>query len=69
MKNGIDSAVSKNFLSPKEGADLIGVTVRTFYKYLQKPPAKGGPPVKRFGRNIIRLPRKQFLSWAGIEES
>ena len=66
MKNGTNGASTKNFFTPKEAADFIGVSLTTFYKYLRKPPSKGGPPVRRFGRNFLRLPRDQFLKWAGI---
>lgn len=69
MKQDANGASTKNFFTPKEAADFIGVSLTTFYKYLQKPPSKGGPPVRRFGRNFIRLPRKKFIIWSGIEEN
>lgn len=68
MKNGTPSTNPKDFLTPKEAADKLRVSVRTFYTYMKKPVSKGGPPVRRFGRNLIRLPRAEFFRWAGIEE-
>ena len=67
MKNEEPSANTKNFFTPKEAAAFIGVSLTTFYKYMRKAPSKGGPPVKKFGRNFIRLPRKQFITWAGMD--
>ena len=67
MKNDANGARTKNFFTPKEAADYLGVSMTTFYQYLKKSPARGGPPVRRFGRNFVRLPREQFLEWAGVE--
>lgn len=64
MKNGVNGANSKNFFTPKEAADYIGVSLLTFYQYARKPQSKGGPPVRRFGRNCIRLPKDKFIKWA-----
>ena len=64
MKNGTGAASTKNFFTPKEAANYLGVSMTTFYQYLKKPTAKGGPPVRRFGRNFIRLPKEHFIKWA-----
>lgn len=64
MKNGVNGISAKNFFTPKEAADYINVSLVTFYGYLRKAPARGGPPVRRFGRNCIRLPRDKFIKWA-----
>ena len=66
MKNGNDSRSSKHFITIKEAAAYVGVNENTFYQWAQKPPSKGGPPVRRFGKNCLRLPRDQFLHWAGL---
>lgn len=55
---------SKDFFTPKEAAEYLGLSVRTFYaKYVRKSP-KGGPPIRRLGRNIIRIPKNKFVTWA-----
>ena len=64
MKNGSDKELDDNFYTPKEGAAYMRVSMLTFYKYLKKPRKKGGPPVRRFGRNCIRLPKEKFIAWA-----
>ena len=70
MQNGLNGNHSKNFLTPKEAADYVGVSLNTFYKWLRKSRKKGGPPVRRFGQNCYRLPRDKFIAWAndGTEE-
>ena len=64
MKNGSHEALDDTFLTPKEAAAYMRVSMLTFYRYLKKPRSKGGPPVRRFGRNCIRLPKAQFIEWA-----
>lgn len=64
MKDEANGRRVTTFLTPKQAADYIGISVRTFYPWLSKPRSKGGPPVRRFGRNVIRLPREQFIRWA-----
>ena len=65
MANGTDS---DTFYTPKEAAAKIRVSLLTFYKYLKKPVSKGGPPVRRFGRNCIRLPKNKFDAWANPKD-
>ena len=67
MKAGPNGTTTKNFFTPKEAANYIGVSLTTFYKYLRKPPSKGGPPCRKFGLNCYRIPVDQFIKWAGIE--
>ncbi|MFA5897706.1 MAG: helix-turn-helix domain-containing protein [Hyphomicrobium sp.] len=64
MKNGTNGGNSKNFFTPKEAADYIGVSTNTFYKWLRKPQTRGGPPVRKFGLNCYRLPKEKFIKWA-----
>ena len=64
MQNGAKDPLDDSFYTPKEAAAYLRVSMLTFYKYLRKPRSKGGPPVRRFGRNCIRLPREQFIKWA-----
>jgi len=67
MNNGASRPLADTFLTPKEAATFMRVSMETFYKYLRKPASKGGPPQRRFGRNCIRIPREQFFKWANIE--
>ncbi len=60
-------AISKVFFTSKEAAAYIGVTRKTFYRHLKKPPTKGGPPRRRFGKNCIRIPIELFVKWANGE--
>jgi len=64
MQNGISNNHHREFLTPKEAAAYIGVSIITFYSWMKKPSKKGGPPVRRFGKNCYRLPRDKFIEWA-----
>jgi predicted DNA-binding transcriptional regulator AlpA len=65
MKNGSALPPSrKQFFTVKEVADYIGVSLKTAYDYAKIPMTKGGPPVRRFGKNCIRFPREKFIEWA-----
>ena len=68
MKNGTTGVNSKNFFTPKEAANYVGVSTNTFYKWLRR--KRGGPPCRRFGQNCYRLPKEKFIAWAnaGIED-
>ncbi len=66
MQPDTNGSRQKNFLSVKEAAAYVGVSLNTFYLWTKKSPKKGGPPVRRFG-TILRLPRDQFIKWANGE--
>ena len=70
MKNGTNGLHAKNFFTPKEAADYIGVSTNTFYKWLREPKKKDRPPCRKFGLNCYRLPRDKFIAWAnaGLED-
>jgi hypothetical protein len=51
----------------KEAAAYIGVTRKTFQRYLKKPFEKGGPPRRRFGKQCVRIPIDKFIAWANPE--
>jgi hypothetical protein len=48
------------FLTPKAGAGIAGVSLRTFYKWLH---SEDGPPALRANSRQIRLPRDSFFDW------
>ena len=48
------------YLTPKQGAPLAGVSLRFLYQRLEGP---NPPPHKRRGRNYL-LPKKAFTQWA-----
>lgn len=54
---------NKEFLTPKEAADYIGVHLNTFYCWIRER-KKDGPPVRKFSSTCYRLPRDRFLEWA-----
>lgn len=64
MQNGSNGARSKNFFTPKEAADYVGVSVNTFYAWMHSPRMKDRPPVRKFGSNCYRLPKDRFIKWA-----
>ena len=56
------------FYTVKEVASLLGISITTAYEYVHAKSKKGGLPVKRFGRNCIRIPKDKFNTWAGLAE-
>lgn len=63
------------FWKPKEAAAYIQVSLQTLYSYCgthehwkrRKKAAKPigpPPPFRRFGRNVIRFPIREFKEWA-----
>lgn len=54
----------KNFITVKDAARILGTSMTTMYDLAKRPVEKGGPPTRRFGRNIIRFPRNKFMAWA-----
>lgn len=65
---GVYLAQDPQFLTLKEAATLLRVSMTTIYEYTRKRSRKDGMPVQRFGRNCIRIPRDKFLKWAGLDE-
>ena len=68
MKSSANEPLDDTFLTPKEAAAYLRVSMWTFYQYMKKPRSKGGPPVRRFGPNCIRLPKRQFIEWANPKQ-
>ena len=64
MAEPVSGSLSKHFLTIKEAAAYIGVTRKTFQRYLKKPVAKGGPPRRRITSQCVRIPLDAFLEWA-----
>ena len=64
MPEKVTGSLSEHFFTMKEAAAYIGVTRKTFQRYMKKPETKGGPPRRRFGRQCVRIPIEQFLRWA-----
>lgn len=64
MKNGSEKSLADAFLTPKEAATYLRVSMLTMYLYMKKPRSKGGPPVRKFGASCYRLPRQEFIEWA-----
>ena len=54
LKDGID------FLTIEECANYLRVHYMTFYTWIQE---NKGPPVRRFTRQCIRVPKQPFLDW------
>lgn len=54
------------FYTLKEVASKLRVSMTTIYGYTRRRNRKDRLPVKRFGPNCIRVPRVEFLKWAGI---
>jgi len=55
--------LAKPFFTIKEAADYIGVSYKTFGRYLKRSPDKGGPPRRRITSQCIRIPTEQFVAW------
>ena len=56
------------FYTIKEAAAILGVSRTTIYGYTRKRGHKNALPIRRFGRNCIRIPKEQFHKWAGLAE-
>lgn len=63
---GVCLAKEPDFYTPKEVATILRVSMNTIYGYTRRRDRKTRLPIKRFGRNCIRIPRQEFLRWAGI---
>jgi excisionase family DNA binding protein len=50
-----------DFLTLEECANYLRVHYMTFYTWVQE---NKGPPIRRFSRQCIRVPKKSFLEWA-----
>lgn len=60
MQKQRDSTLPEQFLRPKEGAAIAGISVWRLYQAFK---SENPPPFKkRFGRYI--LPKEEFISWA-----
>ncbi len=51
-----------DFLTPREVADILRIGENSAYSLLKKAPF----PVLRISRQIIRIPREPFMTWAGL---
>lgn len=63
-------ASGSEYYTMKEVAQMMGVHYATAYDYVAKKlkNAAGEPiPVVRLGRHIIRIPKKRFHKWAGLD--
>lgn len=56
--------LSRSFIAPKEAAAYLGINIRTLYKYMRKPIAKGGLPHRKISATCYRIPRDKFIEWA-----
>jgi excisionase family DNA binding protein len=66
---GPDSrTLPRSFISPKEAAAYLGINIRTVYKFMKKPIAKGGLPYRKISATCYRIPRDKFIKWAGTED-
>ena len=53
----------RRWLSAKEAADYIGVSLHTLYRYLRR--KRNRPPFTRFtDSGPYRFPTQQFIEWA-----
>jgi len=64
MTEKVNGSLSNHFFTIKEAAAYIGVSRKTFQRYLKKPTAKGGPPRRRITAQCVRIPIEQFIAWA-----
>jgi len=65
---GVYLAQDPEFYTLKEVATLLRVSMTTIYGYTRKRSRKDRLPTQRFGRNCIRVPRNEFLKWAGLDK-
>jgi predicted DNA-binding transcriptional regulator AlpA len=56
-------SLSKPFFTIKEAASYLGISDKTFRRYLKRAPEKGGPPRRRITSQCVRIPVEQFVSW------
>lgn len=56
-------SLSKPFFTIKEAAAYIGISDKTFRRYLKRSPEKGGPPRRRITSQCVRIPTEQFVAW------
>lgn len=56
------------FLTLKEAAGILRVSRSTIYKYARKKKNDNGFPVVRIEKGVYRIPRNQFIKWAGLNE-
>jgi excisionase family DNA binding protein len=64
MESG-QTASQRPWLTAKEAADYLGVSVHTLYSYIK--PKKNRPPMFRLGhreKGRVRFPREEFIQWA-----
>jgi Fic family protein len=64
MPAKVKGALSNHFFTIKEAAAYIGISHKTFRRYLKKPFEKGGPPRRRITRQCVRIPIEAFIEWA-----
>jgi excisionase family DNA binding protein len=64
MQGNDSRTLSRTFITPKEAAAYMGVNIRTIYKFMKKPAAKGGLPYKKLSTTCYRIPREKFIKWA-----
>lgn len=77
MHNMSSTPDERRFWSAKEAAAYVQVTVHCLYAWVREngdnkcysrligPP----PPVRRFGRNVLRFPVEEFKAWANNFDS
>lgn len=63
---GVCLAKEPDFYTLKEVASILRVSMTTIYGYTRRRDRKQRLPIHRFGPNCIRVPRKEFMQWAGI---
>jgi len=56
-------SLSKPFFTIKEAAAYIGISDKTFRRYLKRSPEKGGPPRRRITSQCVRIPTEEFVGW------
>ena len=64
MQANDSRTLSRNFIAPKEAAAYLGINIRTLYKFMRKPLAKGGLPHRKISTTCYRIPRDKFIKWA-----
>ena len=58
-----NGSLAKPFFTIKEAAAYIGISAKTFRRYLKRSPEKGGPPRRRITSQCVRIPTDQFVDW------
>lgn len=64
------------FWKPKQAAEYLQISTQTLYSYCapykhwkrKSKPIGPPPPFRRFGRNVIRFPIREFKEWAELKQ-